>query len=235
MSTPPVADDIIAERVATYLAHDKNQSATAQALGISRGAVQDSLKRAAERGLLGPQETLPGFAIKSLSSKASDGTWVRQGRATGEVVELPDTHMLGKMTVNRDAEGRLIQDWIRLEPTDYAQAAALEAAKQAFKDELPRASAVPAPAHTESDLLNQYTITDNHLGALAWNEETGSGDYDLRIGERLIIDWFAAAIAQSPAGSWLASHMMTSTSSCFSSNMRTTVRTIRIAARTLFG
>jgi len=187
------------EEIATaYLANGKNQSATALAVGCSRETVQRLLRRAAEVGLLGTDPVMPGFSIKSVSSKGADGSWLRQGKAAGEVVAFPTTHALGKMTINRDADGRLLQDWIRLEPTDAAQAEALEAAKQAFKDELPRAIAVPAPAHTEADLLNQYTITDNHLGALAWNEETGSGDYDLRIGEKLIIDWFAAAIAQSP-------------------------------------
>lgn len=193
-----IPDETLSETVAAYLANDRNQVRTATALNIARQTLQNRLRRAAERGMLGTDPVMPGFAIKSVSSKAADGSWIRQGRAAGEVVELPATHALGKMTVQRDADGRLIQDWIRLEPTDASQAAALEAAKQAFKDDLPRASAVPAPMHTISDLLNQYTITDNHLGALAWNEETGSGDYDLRIGERLIIDWFAAAIAQSP-------------------------------------
>jgi hypothetical protein len=32
---------------------------------------------------------------------------------------------------------------------------------------------------------------------LAWGEETGA-DYDLKIAEQLLLDWFAAAIAQSP-------------------------------------
>ncbi len=195
MTTIP--DETLIETVASYRANFDNQSATAASLGIARQTLQNRLRRAAERGLMGPQETLPGYHIASMSQKIGD-IYVKQVRAPGEVFEIPPTHVTGKITVNRDADGRVIQDWLRVEPDKVAQHEAMRAAVEAFKSDIPRAAAVPAPLHTVSDLLNQYTITDNHLGALAWNEETGSGDYDLRIGEKLIIDWFSAAIAQSP-------------------------------------
>lgn len=180
-----------------YFANDKNQSATARDVGCSRETVQRLLKVAAERGILGPRETLPGYVISSLSRKIGD-TYVKQVRGPGEVFEIPSTHVTGKITVNRDADGRVIQDWLRVEPSKVAQDAAMRAAVEALKSDIPRADPVLAPSFVEADLLNQYTITDNHLGALAWNEETGGGDYDLKIGEDLIINWFAAAIAQSP-------------------------------------
>lgn len=197
MSTKPTADDIIAERAAVYLDSGGNQSETARRLGVSRETVQRSMRRAAERGLLGPQETLPGYHISSISKKVGN-TYVKQVRAPGDVYEVPSTHVTGKITVNRDAEGRVIQDWLRVEPDKVAQDAAMRAVIDALKAEIPRALPVRAPIFVEADLLNQYTITDNHLGALAWNEETRGGDYDLRIGESLIINWFATAIAQSP-------------------------------------
>lgn len=195
--TPATPDEALLATHAAYLANDKNQSATAKALGVSRETVQRHVRQAAERGLLGPEETLPGYVISSLSKKVGN-SYVKQVRAPGEVFEIPSTHVTGKITVNRDADGRVIQDWLRVEPDKVAQRQAFEAMVQGFADALPRADIVAAPAHTIADLLNQYTITDNHLGALAWNEETRGGDYDLRIGEQLIVNWFAAAIAQSP-------------------------------------
>lgn len=183
-------------RVDAYREHGTIVKAAA-ALGVGKSAFGESLQRAARLGLLGPEPTLPGYEIASLSKKVGD-TYVKQVKAPGEVFQIPSTHITGKITVNRDAEGRVIQDWLRVEPDKAAQQSALQAILDGFKDELPRAPPVSPPAHTVDDLLNQYTITDNHLGALAWNEETGSGDYDLNIGERLIIDWFAAAIAQAP-------------------------------------
>lgn len=188
-------EELIA-RVDAYREHGSERKA-ADALGIGKSAFHDSMKRAAEQGLLGPQPTMAGYHIASLSQKVGD-TYVKQVRAPGEVFEIPPTHVAGKITVNRDADGRVIQDWLRVEPDKAAQDAAMRAAVEALKEEIPRAEIVRAPTFVEADLLNQYTITDNHLGALAWNEETRGGDYDLKIGENLIINWFAAAIAQSP-------------------------------------
>ena len=73
MSTPPIPVEVLIETVASYRAHFDNQVATAASLGIARQTLQNRLRRAAERGLLGPQEALPGYAIKSIASKADDG------------------------------------------------------------------------------------------------------------------------------------------------------------------
>lgn len=67
--------------------------------------------------------------------------------------------------------------------------------------DLPREKPVKAPTACDDDLLNQYTITDFHLGMLAWGEETGA-DWDLKIAEDMIIKWFAIAIAAAPAAKY---------------------------------
>lgn len=197
MPTPPISDEVIAERLAAYEANGRNQARTAAALGIARETLQNTLRRAAERGLLGPEETMPGYHIVSLSQKIGD-TYVRQAKAPGEIFEIPPTHVTGKITVNRDADGRVIQDWLRVEPDKVAQQAAMQAVVDGFKDELPRAAAVSAPHLTlRDDLLNFFAVTDAHFGSLSWREETGA-DWDLTIAEELLVDWFAAAIKLSP-------------------------------------
>lgn len=196
MPTPILTDEQIAEAVAAMQEHG-NQSAAAASLGLARSSFQNRLRRAAERGLMGTRPVLPGFAIKSVASKQGDA-WVKQTKAPGEVFELPVGQVVKGVSALVDSEGREVAKWIKTRSDEAAQQAAMRAAIEALKDEIPRAEPVAAPAHTIDDLLNQYTITDHHLGALAWNEETRAGDYDLRIGEQLIIDWFAAAIAQSP-------------------------------------
>jgi hypothetical protein len=64
---------------------------------------------------------------------------------------------------------------------------------------LPRAEPVILNPQIQynGDLLNQYTVTDLHFGSLSRREETGT-DYDLKIAEQLLLDWFAAAIQMSP-------------------------------------
>ncbi|THK38090.1 oxidoreductase [Ensifer sp. MPMI2T] len=185
-------------RVAAYRKYGSHRKA-ADALGIKKSAFGESMLKAAEQGLLGTNPVLPGYAIKSIASKTADGAWVKQTKAPGEVFEMPSGFAHKRISNLSDGQGRTIARWDIVEKDKEQQLAAMRAAVEAFKDELPRATPIAAPAHTIDDLLNQYTITDHHLGALAWNEETGGGDYDLRIGEQLIIDWFAAAIAQAPA------------------------------------
>lgn len=194
--TPPVPDEILTETVLARAACATDKEAAA-VLGIARSTLQNRLMRAAERGLSGTRPVMPGYAIKSVSSKAEDGSWIRQAKEHGEVFEIPDGMFAEKMTVNMDADGRVIQQWSKLAIDAAKSKAALDALVAAMKEEIPRLAPALAPENVLADLLNQYTVTDSHFGMLAWREETGA-DYDLRIAEQLLLDWFAAAIKNSP-------------------------------------
>jgi hypothetical protein len=192
-----IPHETLVERTAVFLANDKNQSRTAEALGIARQTLQNTLKQAAEQGLLGPEETLPGYHLASVSERVG-GKWIKQVKAPGEIFEIPPTHVTGKITVNRDADGRVIQDWLRVEPDRVAQQAAMRAVVDAFKEEIPGAEVTPWLGRgNRDDLLNLFAVTDAHFGMLSWREETGA-DWDLNIAEKTLIDWFAAAVAMAP-------------------------------------
>lgn len=105
----------------------------------------------------------------------------------------------GASTLTDMRTGQPVLQWIKSNEDAEAQQAAMEAAIRAMGEKLPREKARAAPARTLADLLNCYVITDFHLGLLAWGEETGGDDFDTAIAEQLLVDWFAAAIAQSPA------------------------------------
>lgn len=166
-------------------------------LGLSYGATQMRVKRAAEQGLLGTAPVMPGFAIRQATTKMPDGTIVQQRKEAGPAYEPSDTLATKGKTTWVNAEGRITQQVI-MERADAAkQQAALEAMVAALKEDLPRVTIMPPPAHVEADLLNQFVVTDSHFGMLAWREETGD-DYDLRIAEQLLLDWFAAAVASAP-------------------------------------
>ncbi len=168
----------------------------AAALGIKKSAFHESIKRAAEIGLLGPSPTLPGYAIKSLT-ETPNGTYMRQTKEAGPVYEPTAGLAVKGKTTLVNAEGRVITQHIMERADDKARAEALAAMVDALKEDLPRISIMPAPKGCREDLLNQFTITDNHFGMMSWREETGS-DYDLRIAEQLLLDWFSAAVAQAP-------------------------------------
>lgn len=192
-----LSDELLAARVAARREHPTTQAA-ADALGIPVTTLKHQLKRAAARGMmLNEPPAMPGYEIASVSQKVG-GKWVKQQRAPGEVFEIPPTHVTGKITVNRDADGRVIQDWLRVEPDKVAQLAALRAVVDGLKDELPRAQTVEAPSYTIDTLANLYVVTDAHLGGLADADETGNEDWDLKIGEQVVDDWFAAAIDLAP-------------------------------------
>lgn len=182
--------------VAAYREHGTKQAA-ADALGWTRSKMRRHLHRAAERGLMGPAETLPGFAIRQLTSKLEDGTIVQQRKEAGPVYEPSDTLATKGKTTWVNAEGRITQQVIMERADADTQRAILDATIAAIKEDLPRVNIMPAPQGTQANLLNQFTITDNHFGMLSWREETGS-DYDLRIAEQLLLDWFAAAIDLAP-------------------------------------
>jgi hypothetical protein len=195
MPQPSLTDEQLAEAVAALKEHG-NQSAAASALGLARSSLQNRLRRAAERGLLGTKPVLPGFAIKSIASKEGDA-WIKQTKAPGEVFELPAGQVVKGVSAFVDGHGREVAKWIKTAADADNAAAIFAATVEALKEDLPRVTIMPPPAHVEEDLLNQFVVTDNHFGMLAWAEETGAS-YDLKIAEHLLLDWFSAAIASAP-------------------------------------
>lgn len=99
-----------------------------------------------------------------------------------------------------DAEGKVKLQWVKTCQAQEDLEAAMHAAMQGFAAEIPRVeSVVEAVAKSyNKDIINQYTITDYHMGMLCWSEETRGDDWDLDIAEDLIIKWFAASINAAP-------------------------------------
>ena len=91
MATPPTPHDTLKQRVAAYLAADRNQVKTADALGISRGALQDSIKAAKRAGVL-PDE----------AAKAVDNSDPIKLRAATDTVA-------SQRTIIRDLERRVAE------------------------------------------------------------------------------------------------------------------------------
>lgn len=182
-------------RVAAYREHGTERKA-AKALGLGKSSFHENMKRAAELGLMGTDPVLPGFAIKSVASKVGDA-WVKQTKDHGAKFEVPAGHMVKGVSALVDADGRVIQQWQKTRADSDGQIEAFRAMVDALKEDLPRVTIMPPPAYSVDDLLNQFVVTDSHFGMMAWREETGS-DYDLRIAEQLLLDWFAASIAEAP-------------------------------------
>lgn len=97
-----------------------------------------------------------------------------------------------------DQDGNAKIQWVKTNQSQEQQLEAMKEASQAFIDELPKAEPVRHSGnYHNANLLNQYTVTDYHLGMKAWAKEAGD-DWDTDIAEKLLVDWFATAIELSP-------------------------------------
>jgi hypothetical protein len=198
MATPPVSDDDVAATVAAYNANDRNQRQTAAALGCSRGKVQDHLLIAARSAecCLTIRRRCRAFASRR-SQTVPAGKSIQQKPEHGEVFETPAGHMVKGVSALVDPDGREIVKWIKTSQDAEQREAAMRAVVEAIKDEMPRAEPV-TPDRAAAERCNQYTVTDYHFGMMAWGEETGGADWDLKVAENALVSVVAYAIAQAP-------------------------------------
>ena len=104
---------------------------------------------------------------------------------------------MGKVTVQRNAHGMVERTWERQSPDDRAQQEAMQAALAALCAEIKPLPASKPVTGGLDDLCALYTLTDAHVGMLAWHREGGE-DWDLDIAERTITGCFAETIRQMP-------------------------------------
>ena len=195
MPTPPINDEDLRAAARAYAEYGNNKTFAANALGLPRNTFCNRLKRSAERGLLGPAETLPGYVIKSIAKKEGD-TWIKQTKENGDVFVVPDGHATRGVSALVDADGRVVQQWIKTGADRDSREAMELAIHEAFDRHVGYASLPPAPEYTNSALLTVYPIVDLHLGLYAWGRETGA-DYDTEIAARLLRDTVKNLVARS--------------------------------------
>ena len=114
---------------------------------------------------------------------------------------VPPTHVARGVSTYYNEDGKPVAQWVKADLRKEAQDKALRETIEALRETIPRVKPVLVPRVCAPDLLNLYVITDFHLGALAWGEETRGDDWDTDIAEDLLVRWFGAAIAQSPPAS----------------------------------
>lgn len=95
--------------------------------------------------------------------------------------------------------GEEVMSWVITEQDQERQLEAMRAVVEGMNSEITPAAPVKAPPVPIQalDLLNLYTVSDFHLGMLAWGEETGE-DWDMAIAEDQFYRWFVEAFARAP-------------------------------------
>jgi hypothetical protein len=105
----------------------------------------------------------------------------------------------GKSTL-KDSDGKIVMEWTKTNLTKERQLESARLAIEAMQEDIKPVSHIKFNGETSGNLCNQYTITDFHLGMMAWSEESGA-DWDMKIAEELLIKWFERAIQISPNSS----------------------------------
>lgn len=153
-------------------------SAAAKALDMAKGTVYN--------------------ALEGLKKRAAR----EHGYAPGHFVNgVAPGFLMGKVTVQRDAEGTVERTWERQSPEAAQQQAMLHefaAAMGAMVHGLAPVSVAPkAPAN---DLLCVYPWGDPHFGMYAWWQDAGA-DFDLDIAESLTTSAVDRLVTSAPEGS----------------------------------
>lgn len=111
---------------------------------------------------------------------------------------VPDGFKVKGVSTYYGQDGKPRGQWVKSAIDGARQLEMMQGAIQALSEEIPRVSLMAAPPAGNAELLNCYVITDHHLGALAWHEETRGDDYDLAKAEQLLVEWFGRAISLAP-------------------------------------
>lgn len=149
-------------------------SGAARILGVNR----DSPRKIVER--------LKGIAAARGHSPAHDMTRI-----------VPEGFTVKGVSTYYDKDGEVRGQWVKSSADAEARQEALRAAAEAMAEELPRLDPMEPPTDSLDALCNLYTITDYHLGMLAWRKE-GGADWDVKIAERLLIRAFEQMVAGAP-------------------------------------
>ena len=111
---------------------------------------------------------------------------------------VPDGFTVKGVSTYYGEDGKPKGQWVKSAVDQEARDALMREAVEAMKEEIPRVSRLPSPKHQmNSSLCSCYVITDYHLSMLSHHEETGD-DWDMKIAEATLLEWFAQAIAQAP-------------------------------------
>ncbi len=171
----------------------------AESLGMARTSFQRRIEHASRLGLmLSHPPAMPGYRISQVNTNARGAVSIQQRPDHGEPFAVPAGHLVKGVSALVAPDGREVLKWVKTNRDAENTEAYLRTVVDELRKDLTPIAPTPPPPHCNELLLNQYTVTDLHFGMLAWAEETRNANYDLKIAERTLLDWFAAAIGMSP-------------------------------------
>ena len=115
-------------------------------------------------------------------------------------ITAPQEIIKGTSTL-KDSKGNKILEWVKTSIDKDKQLEMARIAVEELTKTIEPIDEIPLPQNElNENLLNQYTITDYHIGMMAIEME-GGDDWNEDIAAKLIVDWFAEGIKRSPDAS----------------------------------
>lgn len=158
-----------------------------------RGVIEHGSLRAAARAH-GWTLSAVHKSLTALRKKAATKGWSPEHDMTRTV---PDPFVVRGTSTLYDADGKPKLQWVKSKLDDERYQLALRAAVEAMAEDVPRVRQSRAPKGVRAELCNVYTLTDCHVGMLAWSPEAGA-DWDLKIAERTLVEAFGYLVEASP-------------------------------------
>lgn len=174
----------------------------AEFLGIYDGRQPQEGKRQVRYQLTDEQyESVLKFRFQNSSelkkvTKNKNGEIISETYAKKQIKDdiNTDNFLPKSFTTNPFGDGK----WIKYDLPNEERLKNLRNAIEALKEEI--TPTTPTPQTTKllnQNIINQYTLTDYHLGMMAWGEESGD-DWDMKIAEDTLVRFFEVAMANSP-------------------------------------
>jgi hypothetical protein len=111
---------------------------------------------------------------------------------------VPDGFSLRGISQFVNSEGKIAGQWVKTSADDSRREEMMREAVSAMCEEITPQKPVTPPLSTYGNLCNVYTLTDSHVGMLAWHKEGGQ-DWDLTIAETTLVGCFRQMVSGSPA------------------------------------
>ncbi|AGX84627.1 hypothetical protein [Salmonella phage SETP13] len=166
---------------------------------VTRKITDEQLQQELNAGL-GPTEIAKKYNMSRRNVQLRSARLAKKGVGHGRDVShlVPDGYKIKGTSSLVDEFGNTKLQWVKTDTDAERQVELMRAVIDGMKSDITPVSAVPPPKKRLNEkLLNLYTVSDFHLGMLAWADESGD-DWDMKIAEDLFSKWFDAAFQKAP-------------------------------------
>lgn len=161
--------------VISALCDHGSRAKAAKSLGCSDDNVKQILKR-----------------VRNIASKAGHSP------EHGMTKTVPEGFLVKGTSTLYDSAGQQKMQWVKSSIDDEAQYRIMSELVSSLTEDIPSRVTIERDRCVKNqDLANMYTITDYHIGMLAWGDE-GGADWDVKIATKTLKQTFSEMIDRSP-------------------------------------